>query len=249
MDTVDHSQMRLGKHAPKQVKTLKMRDYITQPLPVPNIYGLSYKVKNLGMMLNDTLGDCTCAAVGHIIQSWTAEAGKEVILSDAEVEKLYENSCGYNPADPSTDQGGIEIDVLNYWKANTVFGHALSAYVTINYADPQEVKEAVYYFGGSYIGLQLPLAYQTASVWNVQHGANGAPGSWGGHAVPIVDYNPGGPIVISWGKKIQMTWGAMNKYADEAYALLSPDIFMGIKSITGFKLVQLRKDLMQIASG
>lgn len=248
MDTVDHSQMRLGKKAVKQVKTLKLRDYTVAPLPVPELYGLSWKISDLSMMLNDQLGDCTCAAVGHMIQAWTAETGKQDILSDAEVEKLYEESCGYNPADPSTDQGGIEIDVLNYWKANGVFGHQLSAYVSINYKDPQEIKEAVFYFGGSYIGLQLPIAYQTASVWNVAHGADGQPGSWGGHAVPIVDYNKGGPVVISWGKKIQMTWGACSKYIDEAYALLSPDIFMGTKSITGLKLVQLRKDLMQLES-
>lgn len=244
----DHSMMKLGKHPAKQVKTLHLRDYAQLPLPVPAVpaYGLSDKVISFGMMLNDTLGDCTCAAVGHIIQVWTAETGHEVILPDDVILKLYEDACGYNPADPSTDQGGVEIDVLNYWEKNPIAGNVLSAYVSFNWLDAQQVKEAVYYFGGAYIGLQLPIGYQNAEVWNVIKGANGMPGSWGGHAVPIVDYNSGGPIVVSWGKQIQMTWGACYKYIDEAYALLSPDIFMGTKSITGLSIGQLRRDLIQL---
>jgi hypothetical protein len=33
----------------------------------------------LGMMLNDTLGDCTCAAVYHAIQVWTHNARKKMV--------------------------------------------------------------------------------------------------------------------------------------------------------------------------
>lgn len=241
----DRSLMKLGKHPAKQVKTLQLRDYARLPLPVP-AYGLSYKVNDFGMMLNDQLGDCTCAAIGHLIQIWTAEAGHEVVLPDDVILKLYEDACGYNPADPSTDRGGVEIDVLNYWIKNSISGNALSAYVGFNWMDAQQVKESVFYFNGAYIGLALPLAYQDAKVWNVVKGESGLPGSWGLHAVPIIDYNSGGPVIVSWGERIQMTWGALYKYCDEAYALLSPDIFMGTKSITGFSAFQLRKDLIQL---
>jgi hypothetical protein len=244
----DRSLKKLGKHPRKHAKLLQLRDYAQLPLQVPASYGLSDKITDLGEMLNDKLGDCTCAAVGHLIQAWTAEAGHQVIVSDDTILKLYEDSCGYNPADPSTDQGGIEVDVLNYWIKNPVAGNVLSAYVSFNHMDAQQIKESVFYFGGAYIGLQLPLAYQTAEVWNVVKGPNGVPGSWGGHAVPIVDYNSGGPIVISWGEKIQMTWGAVYKYVDESYALLSPDVFMGTKSITGLSIGQLRRDLIQLNS-
>jgi hypothetical protein len=94
----------------------------------------------------------------------------------------------------------------------------------------------------------LPVAYQTQAVWDEVAGPSGYPGSWGGHAVPIVDYNETGPIVVSWGKKIQITWAACSKYVDEAYALLSPDIFDGLKSISGFDLGTLQEDLKRIAT-
>ena len=34
---------------------------------------------SLGMMLNDSLGDCTAAAVGHAQQVWTFNAGAQMI--------------------------------------------------------------------------------------------------------------------------------------------------------------------------
>ena len=56
---------------------------------------------NLGMMLNNTLGDCTCAAVYHAIQVWTFNATKGKSMEtepDSDVEKLYELACGYKPS-------------------------------------------------------------------------------------------------------------------------------------------------------
>src|SRR5580693_1812272 len=48
---------------------------------------------NLGMMLNQTLGDCTCAAVYHAMQVWTFNTGKMVTQPDSDVEKLYILAC------------------------------------------------------------------------------------------------------------------------------------------------------------
>ena len=73
--------------------------------------------KNLGMMLNDTLGDCTCAAFYHAIQVWTFNAtkGKSIETEpDSDVEKLYELACGYKPAQGGEGPGGNEQHVLKY---------------------------------------------------------------------------------------------------------------------------------------
>src|ERR1019366_8718512 len=52
---------------------------------------------NLGMMMNDSLGDCTCAAVYHAKQVWTLNASKEDTQPDSSVLSLYEKACGYVP--------------------------------------------------------------------------------------------------------------------------------------------------------
>ncbi len=52
---------------------------------------------DLGMMLNDSLGDCTCAAYYHARQVWTFNTGKMVTEPDGDVEDLYVKACGYDP--------------------------------------------------------------------------------------------------------------------------------------------------------
>lgn len=228
-------------------RTLKLSNYKVGELITPPTCDYTSKVTNLGPMLNDTLGDCTIAGICHLIQLWTAENSKQTIIPDNEVLKLYETITGYNPNDPNTDNGGVEIDVLNYWRTNPIMNNQLSAYVSINPKNIDEFKQAIYYFNGCYIGVELPLSVQDASEWKFQNlEGDNAPGSWGGHAIPLVAYNENTFTCISWGAFVEMDYNFLLNYCVEAYALLSPDMFNNGKTIEGFDLVQLQKDLSLI---
>ena len=193
------------------------------------------------------MGDCTCAAVGHAIQTWTANAGEQFIPSDNTILQLYEKSCGYDPNNPATDQGGVETTVLGYWKSNPVAGHALDAFASVDPHNVVEIKQAVVCMGVVYIGVALPISAQTQDVWDVTDPhlqGDSAPGSWGGHAVVVVGYNSRGPLVITWGKVLQMTWAFWLAYCDEAYALLSKDwLAKNGVSPSGFNYAQLEADM------
>lgn len=116
---------------------------------------------------------------------------------------------------------------------------------SFDWMDAQQLKEAVHYFGGAFLGLNLPVGYQTAEVWNVVKGPSGAPGSWGKHTVYSREYNTGGPVVIAGDEETQMTWGAVYKYAFEAYLLVSNDVFTGATQIPGLIAGQLRRDFVK----
>lgn len=215
--------MRLGKLPPRiDPRTIQFADLTKKLAPAPPSYNLTQKISNLGMMLNDRLGDCTCACAGHIIQQWTAEAGSQVILPDSVILSLYE-AMGYNPNDPSTDNGAVVLDVLNYWRKNGVGGHGLKAYAALKPHSVQQAKDSIYYFGNTYLGVALPLSAQNQDVWSVVNNSSGEPGSWGGHAIPLVSYDASGPTCITWGQYKKMTWSFYEKYCDEAYSLLSLD--------------------------
>lgn len=253
-----HEGMKLGKGPAKHdSRTLLFARYSAALAPAPlalapNAYGLSAKLTALGMMMNDSLGDCTAASMGHTIQTWTAIAGSQVVIPDDDVLGFYEASCGYNPSDPSTDQGGIILDVLNYWRKNPVAGHALDAYADIDLENVEELKQAVYYFGVAYCGVLLPLSAQNQDVWDVPaYGLHfgGVPNSWGGHCVPIVDYNTIGPVCITWGQLKQMTWKFYSAYFDEAKVLFGADwCATGGKCPTGFDYASLQSDVTRIAA-
>src|SRR5271169_3261108 len=83
--------------------------------PAPNSHNwLSNMPTDLGMMLNDTLGDCVCAATYHARQVWTYNANPPMdTQSDTEVQAIYQQYCGYKPGHPNTDQGCVEQSVLD----------------------------------------------------------------------------------------------------------------------------------------
>lgn len=244
---------KLGKApARRDNRTLRLAAYTAGLVPAPAICDLTSKMSNLGMMLNDSLGDCTCATVGHIIQQWTAANGDQIIVPDTAILSLYEIVGGYKPGDVSTDNGAVIMDVLNYWKKNTIASNALSAYAYANSKRIQEVKDSIYYFGAAYAGVQLPLSVQDLAEWVVPTEGltgDGIPGSWGGHAIPLVAYDEATVTCITWGSLLKMTWDFFVNYADEVYALLSPDwIATGGKSPEGFDTVALNGDLVLITA-
>jgi len=247
---MDLTKIKLGKHAPVyDRRTPRFANYIDSAIidNPPATLDFSAKLSNLGMMLNDTLGDCTCAAVGHMIQTWTANAGTQVILPDADIETLYEKSCGYVPGDPSTDQGGVEVAVLRYWRDSGIFpGHTLAGWCNVSAGNHTQMKQALQLFGAIYIGVDLPLTAQSQSEWSVvSTTGDGAPGSWGGHAVPIVGYDADTVTVITWGQLLKATWGFLDAYCDEAHGPLSANwIEKDGKTPDGFYWTKLKADLL-----
>lgn len=223
--------VKLGRREPiPDPRTLKLSNYLsTSALPVvPPTYnwGQLVPADGWGLMLNDTLGDCTAAAAGHIILANTASRGVSVTISDADILALYEATSGYKPGDPSTDYGAVERYVLNYWRNTGVAGHKILGYVALNIKDTAQLREAIYLFGAVYAGVSLPLSAQDQDPWNLTDRAlagDAAPNSWGGHAVPIIGYDTAAFACVTWGGMKWMTEDWWLAYGEEAYALISVD--------------------------
>ena len=244
----DHSMMKLGKKAARHdARTLKLSDYLDPSLNPPDTSDWASKMSNLGMMLNDSLGDCTCAGAGHLIQQWSAANGSQIIVPDSDILKAYQAVGGYVPGDSSTDNGAVEIDVLKYWQKTGIGGYKIGAFVSINPKNKKHLQLANAFFGGAYFGIALPVTAQTQEVWTMPDGGltgDGAPGSWGGHAVPMGAYDLDGLTVITWGQEKKATWDFVSEYCDEAYCIISPEWTDGTKPApSGFNLTQLQSDL------
>ena len=247
------ANMKLGKRAPRHdPRTLQLANYLRlQALPVlPAQENWGGKVTAWGMMENDHIGDCTCAAAGHLIEEWTSNVGQEVVPPDSAIVDAYSAITGYDPKTNSNDNGAVELDVLNYWRRTGIADRKIDAYVALEPGNHEHIRAAVYIFGGCYIGLALPVTAQTQRVWSVPPGGpqgNGAPGSWGGHAVPVVAYDPLGLTVVTWGALKRMTWGFWDTYCDEAYAILSEDFVNENKiAANGIDLQTLQADLNEV---
>ena len=237
--------VKLGK-APAKIdnRTVKMATFKGIIPPAPASFDYSNRVKHLSMLANDSLGDCTAAGAGHLHQIWTAYNGNEFKPTDTQTIAFYSGSTGYDPKNPSTDRGGVMLDVLNYWKKNGFAGHTIDAYLAVDPKNQEEIKTALYHFGGLYKGLALPLSAQGAGSWKVPFfgtKGNGKPGSWGGHCVvDALTYNQKQQQCITWGTTIESDWNFTADYCDELFVVLSSDWY-GVNKVcpTGFDAAEL----------
>jgi len=246
--------MKLGKNAPKQdYRTLRLCNYLNwATLPaVPVSVNYYDKVSSFPVYLNDQIGDCGPAGLGHEVQVWTANAGKEVKVTDNDVLKLYEAVSGYIPGRPNTDVGINILDMLRYVQKNGLAGHKIGPYCQLDITNINEFKLGTYLFGGVAIGVALPKAAQSLQIWDNPTGSTRggwAPGSWGGHYVPIVGYDGSYYYVVTWGQVMKMTPLFLKLYCDEAWTIFTPDWISGGKAPNGFDIVALNLDLQDISN-
>jgi len=242
---------RFGKHPPKHdYRTLRFRDYLLPSLaaPPPSINVLTRVYANLKttdptklfpMDGNDTLGDCTIAALAHAVTTYRGLLGKKQIMSRQAVVKLYAHLTG------GPDTGLNELDVLNYWRQKAAGGDKILAYVRIDPKSHTHIEQAIQLFGGVYLGFQVQQ--DCVQEFNAHQPWTPGPLTNDGHAVFAVGYDQEGVTVLTWGNTQQATWAWWDECVDEACAILPPEA-KNPDFAPGFDMAQLESDLGDVAN-
>jgi hypothetical protein len=173
---------------------------------------------------NDTIGDCTCAGVGHLVNQLTFYgSGTEAEPTEDQVVAMYSAITGYTPDDPNSDTGAYCQDVLGYWRKTGLEGHKVVAYAALDVANLTEVKQAIALFGTVYVGLTFPdsamAQFNNGQPWDVVKGAKPE----GGHCVIVGAYGAGRLGLVTWGAETEMTEAFWKAYVDEAWVVLDVD--------------------------
>jgi hypothetical protein len=183
------------------------------------------------MMANDVLSDCTCAAFYHAIQLWSSLTSTEDTEPDSNVIALYSAVTGYNPADPSTDNGANMQDVLTYlYNTGAPVGiglrNKIQAFVEIDPTNIQDLQRTIYDSGVAYIGVNLPTSAMSGnSIWDI----GGDQTIEGGHCISLVGYDTNAHTfkLISWGQFYTATEAFINKFCEEAYGIVDASWIAG----------------------
>jgi hypothetical protein len=245
---------RLGKRPPHPAAhphhRVKLTGFLAPSLIAPPICDWTGPVASFDAYGNETIGDCAIAAPLNAIRLWTAHGGAEKDLPLSVALSAYTLFGGYDPVDPSTDGGCIISNVLAGWHAQSVGigGDVLAAFAEVDHSNEAHLKLSTYTFGATIVGVQLPVSAQGAASWETPLHLDGdnAPGSWGGHCVPIVGYNAEAALVVSWGRLLPMTWGFFAAYGDEAWAPVSTDWLSAGTTPAGVDLPGLLSAMHQI---
>lgn len=244
---------KYGRLAPRpevQSRLLRLASYTSSALPAPPP-DCDWTPAVTGPWLNwwnDTLGDCTVETAGHLLMSMSANASAPIIPTAPQILTPYEAVGGYDPATGANDDGLVLTDLLDYWGRTGIAGNRIKGYVRLNVNNLNQIKQAIYRFGGVALGIRMPQSaedqFDLGKSWTR---------TWwptpivGGHAVPALSYTRDGLGVITWGEKQGLTWDWYEEYCEEAYAILDL-IWLNSRGQTpvGLALNQLISDLGQL---
>jgi len=245
------STVRFGKHPPQHdYRSLRFKNYLAGLAAPPASYNVLDRVyadlktkdpaKLFPMDGNDTLGDCTIAALAHATTVFRGLVGSQKdIMAKQAVVKLYMHLTG------GVDSGLNELDVLNYWRQNSVANDQIMAYATVDPKNHTHVQQGIQLFGGVYLGFQV----QQNCVQEFDNHQPWTPGplTQDGHAVFAVAYDHTGVTVLTWGNTQKATWAWWDECVDECYAILPKDAEQN-GFAPGFNYAQLQADLSAVAS-
>jgi hypothetical protein len=244
---------KLGKKiARPEAFSLKFGDYVdaTQLPPLPATFGHDALITNWPMLGNSDFGDCVWAGAAHETMLLTKEAGSEAAFTDANVLSDYSVVTGFDPNNPSTDQGTDVQDAAKYRQTTGIVDsvgnrHKIAAYLALQVGNITDLYLATYLFSCVGIGLRLPQSAMDQAEQNQTWDVPATPSSIiGGHYVPLVGRDPEDLLhTVSWGKLQLMTTAFLTSYCDEAWAYVSQENLVNQKSPEGFAYDALIADL------
>lgn len=227
------------------------------PVPLTQDVDRASKVTSWPMYLNDQLGDCTIAALGHMFGAWTEYAtGTEGLFADDQIQAVYSRVGGYVPGDPTTDNGCMMSDVLADAKANGITDvngkvHLVAGFASFgNPGDEDLLGQVLDVFGTVYVGINCQQVIETEF-------ADGKPWTWvqgdpvvGGHAICLQRRLGKGsaPLeYVTWGALQQATTDFQSNAAEEAWAVVTHDwLSANGDTVEGLDLQQLLADMADV---
>jgi hypothetical protein len=238
---------RLGKKAAcRHPNTLTLGKYITPILPfLKTSIAWERKVTNWSMLGNDNYGDCVEAAAGNALMTETSQSGTQISPTTSQILQDYTNITGFNPSDPTTDNGTTMVDALAYYVKSGITGRKIIAWASVKIdSNLWEFKQAISLFGTVLVGFNFPQSamdqFDAGQPWAI----NSASALVGGHCVAVSEYNPTQIICNTWAALQPCSLGFFPYYADEAYVLITQDWINKIKNLapSGLNINVLEND-------
>ena len=222
--------MRLGRqpHDPDAFAALPSirRGAMLAP-PVLNRTHIAYAPR---MFANDTIPDCTAAALANGLLAIGAINGAEPVITDDLVPRFYAACIGHPDADPAAlaaTDGAVMLDVLHRQLASGFdVGQQVplvGVFGTLRLSE-NSLALGMARLGGVYAGVDLWAsdmdAFAAGRVPDVSRGGEMV----GGHALWLWDYperiEDGAAVrIATWGAVATVTWGWLLDRVREAYGL------------------------------
>lgn len=144
------------------------------------------------------VGDCTLAAVADLLQTWSHSGP---LRSEPFIAVYYRLDGGSQTA-------GLTIGrVLNFWQHRGIDGYRIRSWRDLGSISSRVgIERAVTRYGALFVDIIIPSSLPLTGEWSL---ANSPPSTSAVafHAAALVGYNRTGPVLVTWGRVQQVTWG------------------------------------------
>jgi len=211
---------------------------------------------------NADYADCVWAMIGHAIQvetyfNWGASA-EQTVTTNA-LLKGYHDVTGFDPNDPSTDQGTNIQEALDYWRKTGIVRadgsvDQILAFAEIDHTDREMVKHAIDIFDVVLVGVNLPQSaedqFNQKKPWTL---VKGSP-VLGGHAILDGGYNTVNSagalehLDATWGNDTKIEEDFWNECVEETWVVITKNLMArnGGTGPRGFNMAIFAEDFHEM---
>ena len=201
----------------KLARRLMLKDYLPPVLPpIPPAFAWEATDETFDLLGNSEFGDCVGVALANLIRVWCARTEQPYTITTADVLDFYTRVAGFDPNDPSTDNGMDMLSALAEFQKNGIGGVKCGPYVAIDPTNQAHMQAATYLFGGIDLGITVTQGMMDQFDADQPWDGTGDQTVLGGHAVASDIYGP--RCLETWGREQP----APGIAPDEAYAILWP---------------------------
>jgi hypothetical protein len=166
-------------------------------IAAPVDLGATYAYDTYGNTGPAGIGDCGMAAAADWIETTfgTFPSSQEIVSDYWAAEDDYNSG---------EDAGLTATELFDYWQSNGIGGTSLTG------ADPISSSDVESELSDGYVLLSsatLPAGYPLGD------------GQGGGHFWIIVGYSSYGPMIVSWGQEVQISWADFDSWTTGVWAL------------------------------
>lgn len=189
---------------------------VTLTPPASADWTLGVPASALGMLGNDSVGDCVAAGAFHAQQVWEGTAqGVQTSFTTSDALAMYTAISGYNPRNANSDVGATLISGLQYWQKTGLDGYKLAAYAQIDGTNKALLQNCIALFGVVYAGLNVPSSAMTQFDAGQPWSTVARSRIEGGHCVPLIGYDASSFTCVTWSAYQKMTADFEARYFDE----------------------------------
>ena len=222
--------MKLGKlDYISDPRTLKLSDFFAADLSVATYYDTDQYRRSFPQKswCSDVYGNSVLAARANAqLRLARIEQNRTIPLTEAIVVSLYKTLTGCKKPGDKKDVGLAYLPAMHQWK--TVGwnvgrrNYRVAAYGELDPLDRDQLMFGCYILTGIHFGFSLPTAVKKNMNWiyDGEKTPEWKAGSWGGFAAFGYGYNSRGFYLKAWDKDIFASWEFIERYCDEAWAVI-----------------------------